>query len=74
MLTDMGRTFCRTLQAMSDTSIYSNALQQVEEKMRGISAYNGGIYNTQNNLMANTAASSSGPINQSLPFKSVNIL
>lgn len=70
-LLDMGKTFGRTLQAMSDTSIYSNALAQVEEKMRGIAAYNGGIYNTSSNLMATTATSSTGPINNTT-FKSTN--
>lgn len=69
LLINMGHTFCRTLQAMSDTSIYSNALNQVEEKMRGIAAYNGGIYNTSSNIMGSTTSST---VNQSVPFKPNN--
>ena len=82
----MGRGFCKTLQSMSDTSIFARALQQVEDKMNGIApsgpVYSGGIslgggtsgaiYNTNSNLMTTTATSSGQQVTSSLPFKSAN--
>jgi hypothetical protein len=75
----MGKDFGITMHHMTDTTKYTNALQAVEDRMRGgpysgVSSANN-IYNTSSNLTAMTSATTGIPgsgIASSIPFKSAN--
>ena len=75
----MGKDFGKTMHHMTDTTMYTNALQAIEDRMRG-GPYSGGssansIYNTSSNLTAMTSATTAMPgsgVASSLPFKSAN--